>query len=327
MSAVLGTEPTAPVRWGFLGAGWIAHRALAPAVHAAAGAVLHAAAARDTARARTLGTSRVYESYEALIADPEVEAVYVSLTNEMHLPWAQAALEAGKHVLCEKPLGLSAAEVRTMAEAARRSDRLLVEAAWSRWHPRTRRAQAILASDAIGTVLAVEAGFTFGRVSERTFRLDPHRGGGALYDVGPYVVGAALWAVPVGQVSVIAVDCERHPDGVDLTTQARLRIGEATVATRTSMDEVYGEWLRIAGEHGRLSLDTPAYTSWLAASTMRLNTETDDLTFEFAPVDAYQLMIEQVSRRIRGDASAWLVPLEESLRAAEVMDAIRALSL
>ncbi len=326
MTALSGPGSTAPVRWGFLGAGWIAHRALAPAVHAASGAVLHAAAARDPARARTLGTGRVYDTYEALVEDPEVEAVYICLTNEAHLPWTLAALKAGKHVLCEKPLGLSAEEVRTMAEASRWTDRLVVEAAWSRWHPRTRRAEALVATDAIGPVRSVEAGFTFGRVSERTFRLDPHRGGGSLYDVGPYVVGAALWAVPDAEASVIAVDCERHPDGVDLTTQARLRIGDAAVATRTSIDEVYGEWLRIAGEHGRLTLDTPAYTSWLAASTLRLNTEAEDLTFDFAPVDAYQLMIEQVSRAIRGDASAWLVPLEESLRVAEVMDAIRELS-
>ena len=123
-----------PVRWGFLGAGGIARTALAPAVAAASGAVLHAVAARDPARAAALGPVRAYGDYAALLADDDVDAVYVALHNDAHLPWTLAALAAGKHVLCEKPLGLSAAEVDQMAAAA--GDRLVVEASWYRWHPR-----------------------------------------------------------------------------------------------------------------------------------------------------------------------------------------------
>src|SRR5439155_5482084 len=106
-------------RWGFLGAGWIAGRALAPAVHAAPGAVLYAVASRDVSRARALAPSGpVYDDYAALLDDPDVDAVYVSLTNEAHAPWSIAALSAGKHVLCEKPLAMTAAEVDAMSAAA-----------------------------------------------------------------------------------------------------------------------------------------------------------------------------------------------------------------
>ena len=121
---------TGPVRWGFLGAGNIAATALGPAVHAAEGAVLHAAAARDEDRAAALGPARAYGSYEALLADADVEAVYISLPNDLHLPWTLAALEAGKHVLCEKPLGLDAGQVDAVAQAAAAADRRVVEASW-----------------------------------------------------------------------------------------------------------------------------------------------------------------------------------------------------
>ncbi len=186
---------TAPVGWGFLGAGYIARAALAPAVHSADGAALVAAGARDIARAAALGPrGAAYGSYDEVLADPSVEAVYIALANDDHLPWAERALAAGKHVLCEKPLGLTAAEVRQMAATARAADRLLVEASWNRWHPRTRRAEALLRSGAIGAVRRVEAGFTFAGVAEDNYRLDPARGGGALYDVGCYATAAALWA-------------------------------------------------------------------------------------------------------------------------------------
>ncbi|HLY31357.1 MAG TPA: Gfo/Idh/MocA family oxidoreductase, partial [Ktedonobacterales bacterium] len=119
--------PESPVRWGFLGAGYIARTALAPAVHAASGAVLQAVAARDIDRARALRpVGAAYSAYEEVLADPDVDAVYLSLTNEAHAPWSIAAMQAGKHVLCEKPLAMSAAEVDAMSAVAASSGRLLV---------------------------------------------------------------------------------------------------------------------------------------------------------------------------------------------------------
>ena len=313
-----------PVRWGFLGAGFIAQRALAPAVHVADGAELAAVAARDVGRAAGFGpTGRAYGAYEALLEDPDVEAVYISLTNEAHHPLTLRALAAGKHVLCEKPLALDAGQVREMSAAAEESDRLLVEATWSRWHPRTRRAEAMLAAGTLGAVRSVDAGFTFSGVPEGNYRLDPERGGGSLYDVGPYAVGAALWAVPDGDVEVQEAEAVRHPSGVDLTTQARIRVGDADAVIRTSIDEGQGQWIRIVGERGTMVLDPPAHTSWLAPSTLTLHEADGELVLNFGPVDAYRSMVEHVSRAIRGDGNAWLFPLADSLRVAEALDAIR----
>src|SRR3954469_13651417 len=120
-----------PVRWGFLGAGMIAG-VLARAVQTAEGAVLQAVAARDLARAEGLRPVSAYDDYAAVVADDQVDAVYVALSNDLHRPWTIAALEAGKAVLCEKPLGLTAAEVDDMQAAAYAAGALLVEASWSR---------------------------------------------------------------------------------------------------------------------------------------------------------------------------------------------------
>ncbi len=314
---------TEPVRWGFVGAGWIAHRALAPAVHCADGAVLHAASSREPARAQTLGPVVTYEAYENLLGDDEVEAVYISLHNSAHLPWTLAALDAGKHVLCEKPLGLTADEVRVMAEAARAADRLVVEATWSLWHPRTQRARALIASDAIGPVHAVHAGFRFRGVPDGNYRLDPRHGGGALYDLGPYAVGAALWAVPGVDVAVEQCDVRRSAQGVDLSTDAQLLLGSARAHVRVSIDDDYGEWVRVEGERGSLELSSPAHTSWLAPSTLTVQQADETIVQHVAPLDPYQRMVEHVSRAVRGDTSAFVMPIDESVRVAEAMDAIR----
>jgi D-xylose 1-dehydrogenase (NADP+, D-xylono-1,5-lactone-forming) len=203
----------APVRWGFLGAGFVASKGMAPAVHAADGAVLQAVGARDAGRAAALEPAGSVGSYAQVCARDDVDAVYVSLPNNDHLHWVQVALEAGKHVLCEKPLGMDAAEVAVMRGAAQRADRLLVEAAWNRWHPRTRRIDELVAP--ITGQREVVAWFTFPGVPADNYRLDPARGGGALLDVGCYTVSAALAALGVddsgGGPGVDVVSVERTP--------------------------------------------------------------------------------------------------------------------
>ena len=180
----------APVRWGFLGAGYVASRAVAPAVHRSTGSVLQVVASRDTARAAALEPRRAVDSYTTVCQADDVDVVYVSLPNDRHLPWVVAALQAGKHVLCEKPLGLDGTQVALMADAAQASGSMLVEASWNRWHPRTRRVEALL-RDISGEVEA-RTWFTFTGVPTDNYRLDPDHGGGALLDVGCYAIAAAL---------------------------------------------------------------------------------------------------------------------------------------
>ncbi len=319
-----------PIRWGFLGAGYIASRALGPAVHAADGAVLQAAAARDLDRARALEPSgHSYTDYAAVCADPEVDVVYVALPGNDHLRWTLAALAAGKHVLCEKPLGADAAEVRRMTDAAARADRLLVEAAWNRWHPRTRRLLDLVADEAPrDPPLEVVAAFTFGGVPPDNFRLDPARGGGALYDVGCYcvAVSAALLTAPGQALDVRSVTTTIGPTGVDLTTVAELAGTRGTARITASIDAPEGQQLTVtAGTWGVESVGD-AFASWREPSRLRIHDASATRVEQFAAVDAYQCMVEAVSRRVGGDPTAWVLPLAESAATAQTLDRIRGYS-
>ena len=311
-----------PVRWGFLGAGMISRVALAPAVHDADGAVLHAAGARDLERAQALLPQRAYEGYEAVLDDPEVDAVYLSLTNEQHLPWTLAALRAGKHVLCEKPLALTAAEVDEMAAAAQAADRRLVEASWYRWHPRVRLAQERLA--AIGDVRHVAAGFRFDHPKDAGYRLEPARGGGALYDVGCYAVSACLWAVGRGLPDEVAARTELGPTGVDVDTRLILSWDDGVAAeAHAGMAGPESQWLVITGDKGELELRDRPYTAWKDTDTeLWVSDGSGTERLAVAATDAYRGMVQEVSSVLRG-GPGWVLPLEESRHTAVVLDAAR----
>jgi xylose dehydrogenase (NAD/NADP) len=312
-----------PVRWGFLGAGGIARTALAPAVHAAAGATLQAAAARDVERAQGLGPVSSYGDYEALLADDQVDAVYISLSNEMHLPWSVAALRAGKAVLCEKPLALTAAEVDEMASVALETGQLLVEASWYRWHPRIRLAQQRLPT--IGAVRHVAAGFAFDGQLTGNYRLEPGRGGGALYDVGCYAVSACLWAVGEGLPAEVVARSSYGDTGVDLRTEAILTWGSGAEAeVQAGISGSQGQWLVITGERGEVELRDAPYTSWTDDATeLWVSDGTDTERMPVAAADAYRLMVEEVSSVLRG-GPGWVLPVSESRQTAAVLDASRA---
>ena len=321
------SSQTGPVRWGFLGAGRIATRALAPALAASSNAVLQVVGARDVARAEALRPVRAVAAYEEVLADPDVEAVYISLTNEAHRPWVEASLRAGKHVLCEKPLGLSADEVRSMARCAQDNDRLLVEAFWYRWHPRNRAVEDLLATGGIGQVQRVDAWFTFaGRFEDTEYRLDPARGGGALYDLGCYCLSAAAAGLGPRELKATKASFASAGSGVDLTADAELTFADGTAArVHCSMDEPGSQGVEYTGSAGRVTLPKPALTAGsdeAASLVLHRDSHGDELR-RFEPVDAYSLMVQAFSERVRG-REAWVVPLEHSLLVAEWSDAVRA---
>jgi predicted dehydrogenase len=307
------------VRWGFLGAGFVATRGVAPALHAADGAVLQVVGARDLGRAEALGPARAVTSYADVCAADDVDAVYLSLPNDDHLPWVLAALAAGKHVLCEKPLALDAQQVAEMTGAALAADRLLVEASWNRWHPRTRRIEELLAG--LAGAREVESWFTFSGVPQGNYRLDPARGGGALYDVGCYAIGAAQIALG-DKMRVTAAEASLGTGGVDLTTSAVIEsdLGTARITASFERAESQGWLVRTPG----LSVEVqhPAFTSWREPSELVVEDAGERRVEQFVACDAYQLMIEAVSARIRGE-EAWVLPLSTSLAVARTLDDVR----
>jgi len=313
---------TSPVRWGFLGAGFVASRGVAPVVHEAFNAVLQVVAARDLDRARSLEPVRAVASYAEVCTADDVDAVYLSLPNDAHLPWVLAALEAGKHVLCEKPLALDAAQVAELSAAAQRSGALLVEAAWNRWHPRTRRVEELLID--VTSPVESRTWFTFTGVPADNYRMDVSRGGGALLDVGSYATAAALLALGE-DARVTSADQHLGSTGVDLTTNAILSspLGTAQITGSFEREESQGWTVRSPGLE--IEVPHPAFTSWREPSSLLVVEDGAERTETFDPCDAYLLMVEAVSDRIRG-GDAWVLPVSTSLSVARALDQIAELA-
>ena len=184
----------AKLRWGILGCARITRRGLIPGIRESATGTLHSLASRDGATARAwaaeFGVPKAYGSYEEVVADPEVDAIYIPLPNELHRAWTERAADAGKHVLCEKPMAMSATEARAMVEHCRARRVVLREAFMWRHQPRTAEILRRVADGAIGELRLIRSSFSF-PIDMNDWRLDAARGGGALWDVGTYGVSTA----------------------------------------------------------------------------------------------------------------------------------------
>jgi predicted dehydrogenase len=258
-----------------------------------------AIASRDNERARRMADgfegARAAASYEEMLADPEIDAVYIPLVNSDHKPWTLRALEANKHVLCEKPLAMNAGEAEEMAAAAKRTGKHLMEAAMYRFHPRTR---AFVES--IADPIYVQASFGFTLKNKTDYRLDSAMGGGALLDVGFYVVSVARWIL--GEpIEVLARS--RLRDGTDMTTSALLRFpGGETAAVWASFESAEDQDLTVVTRQGAYRIGRPF--NW-----------PDE-------VDQYRLMVESFGDSVLRDRPV-AVPVGESIANMRVLDRIR----
>lgn len=312
------------IKWGFLGASWVASTALVPAVADANNATLYAVASRDPERSQKLNPTKVHATYEDLISDPGVDAVYISLANHLHLEWATKALNAGKHVLCEKPLATSHAEAKLMANAAKANDKLLVEAVWTRWHPRFERMVELVRQGDIGQLQNIDSAFTFTTTFTENYRLVLEMGGGSLLDVGPYQ--AHVWAALSSKASTLKIDSASAnigPTGIDLTTQVSATLDESvSISALTSFEQEEKQSLVISGDVAKIEFPQgQAFTSWKEASSIQIG----DYVENFAPVDPFTLMIEAFGKRIDGEP-VWLPSLRESLWVMDALDKIKAFS-
>jgi predicted dehydrogenase len=265
----------------------------------------------------------VHDSYDALLTDPTVEIVYVALHNSAHLEWSTRALLSGKHVVCEKPLGLTTEEVLVMTRIARAQERLLVEACWNRWHPRTRLLEQILQNGDLGTIRSVQATFVGRPPHPGNFRLDPQLGGGALHDVGCYAVAATLLAFNWQHPTVVCAHQRTAEGGVDVTTSAQLRFPTGSASIRTGLTGEGIETLVIVGDAGEAELERPAFTAGSATARLSWHTATHGKrSIDFPPVNPYRLMVDSVASAACG-SNAFVVTLSESLAISETMDSIR----
>lgn len=288
------------VGWGVLGAAWIAGRAVLPAIAASRNGRLVAIASRDQEKARRMAANhpgaRVLDSYEAVLADPDVDAVYIPLVNNLHREWTLRCLDAGKHVLCEKPLGMNAREAGEMADAATASGRLLMEAFMYRFHPRIGAFVAALTDP-----LYVHATFGFRLDDPGNYRLRAPLGGGALLDVGCYTVSVARWIM--GEPATVTART-RDSGGVDLTVSAILGFeGGETASIWASFESREEQSLEVVTRERTERFERP-FSSWRD------------------PEDPYQLMVESFADSVLLDRPV-AIPLAESIANMTVLDRIR----
>lgn len=254
-------DPGRPLRWGILGTGRITPR-LVRAIGASEGGELLAVASRDEARARAYADRhaipRAYGSYEALLADPDLHVVYIALPNHLHTPWSVRAMDAGRHVLCEKPIAVSLAEMDQLEAAQRRTGRVVAEAFMALHHAQNRRALALIGEGAIGEVRLVRGSFSFDIEQETDPRLDPAMAGGCLWDLGGYLVNMAQAIAGTAPVEVQGMAVV-GASGVDERFTGQLRFpGDLLAQLDCSFRMPAREQVEVVGSRGVLTL-APAF--------------------------------------------------------------------
>jgi predicted dehydrogenase len=252
---------TEPVRWGVLGCADIARRKVIPAMGTSTLSRVDAIASRslDTAAAVAgeLGIPRPYGSYDELLADPEIEAVYIPLPNHLHPEWTERAAAAGKHVLCEKPLAMTATEARAMIAACDAAGVKLMEAFMYRLHPLWARVRGLVADGAIGEVLAIQSFYSYRNLDPLDIRNTPGAGGGALYDIGCYPVNVARMMFG-SEPTDVSASIRRDPRfGTDVVTSVILDFEGAHATFTCSTQAEDAQRVDIVGTDGRLVVEIP----------------------------------------------------------------------
>ncbi|HWQ24397.1 MAG TPA: Gfo/Idh/MocA family oxidoreductase [Gaiellaceae bacterium] len=308
------------IRLGLLSTAHI-NRLVIPAARASEKVELVAVASRDQHRAEEYaarwGIERAYGSYEALLADPDVDAVYISLPNHLHCEWSIRAVEAGKHVLCEKPLSRRAADVERVFDAAERAGRLVTEAFMYRHHPQTARLVALVREGAIGELRLVRSAFSYALYDPENIRLRPEAEGGGLMDVGCYCVSASR--LLAGEPERVFGEAYVGPSGTDWVFAGLMRFPGDVLALfdcGTSLPE--RDELEAIGTEGSLFLDDPWHCR---EPVLELRRDGGIERIELDPADPYRLELENLAAAIHGEAPL-LLGREDAVAQARTLEAL-----
>jgi predicted dehydrogenase len=315
-------------RWGILGVAKIALEKVIPAIQAGATGEVVAIASRSHAKAQAAADrfriSRAYGSYEELLADADVDAVYIPLPNHLHVPWSIRALEAGKHVLCEKPIATSASEAATLMAVASRSGRLVQEAAMVRTHPRWLGARELLRNGRIGQLRSITGFFSYFNESPTNIRHDPAMGGGALLDIGFYPVTLARFLFEAEPVRVIGATEIDPRFGVDRLTSAILQFARGHAIFTCSTQMMPHQSADILGTHGRIGMDIPwsmppDRSSRLVVEDLARPGQPDEVSFPAC--DQWSLQNDRFCEAIAAGSAA-PIPIEDAVANMRTLDAI-----
>ena len=311
-------------KWGILSTANIGRKVVTSAIQASAGSEVVAVASRDKTQAEKyaeeLAIPQAYGSYEELLEDPNITAVYNPLPNSLHLPWTLRALESGKHVLCEKPLGLTAAECRQMNEVAEASGVVLMEAFMYRFHDRTQRLFELAQDGTFGTLQLIRARFAFTVADAENIRLSAPLGGGALMDVGCYCVNVARSLAGAQPKAVQALATWRQD--VDETLTATLEFENGlTAQIDCALNQPRYERVELFGTEGFCEVES-AFLPGSGETKLAYTTRQAGVTqLEFSAQNQYEKMVEHFARCVTEGRS----PKYGALEAAQNMAVIEAL--
>jgi len=319
------------VRWGVLGVARIAVNHVIPAMQQGEWSEVAGIASRDAGRAReaadSFGIPKAYGSYEELLADPEIEAIYNPLPNHLHVPWSIRAAEAGKHVLCEKPIGLNVGEALKLMAARDRTGVLMGEAFMVQVHPQWRRIVELVRGGRIGKLRSAVCTFSFFRLEADNIRNIREFGGGGLMDIGCYAIKTSRMVFgeePARVAATLARD-PRFGD-IDMLTSAILEYPSGHCIFTCSTQIALQQSIRFYGTEGRLEPEIPFNAAATRVSRITIDDGRDlngggAVVEEFAPCNQYQLQGDAFSRAIR-EGGEVPVPLEDAVKNMAVIDAV-----
>ncbi len=314
------------LRWGVLSTARIAREKVIPAIQLSRSGRVVAIASRSADRARSVASAlhigASFASYEALLASPEVDAVYIPLPNHMHVDWAIRSLEAGKHVLCEKPIGLSEWDAQRLLRAAiLRPDLVVAEAFMYRYHPQWQRVRQMVAGGAVGALRTVQTFFSYYNVDPANIRNRANIGGGALMDIGCYGISVSrllFGREPIRSCAIVQMD---PAFSTDRLTSGLLDFGEGTATFSCATQVHRHQSVQILGDAGRIEIEIPfnappdhATRIWHESASGR-----DTITFEAA--DQYALQADAFAGAVFGSRGE-LPILEDALSNMRVIDAV-----
>lgn len=307
------------VNWGVLGYARIAKNSIIPAIARADNARVYGVASRHQDVLPVGEWQQSYGDYAVLLADDAIQAVYIPLPNSLHKEWVIRALEAGKHVLCEKPIGLTADEAREMHQVATQHNRLLMEAFMYQYTDRVRVIKQVLESGELGELRHINVSFRFLLDRPGTIKMQPALGGGALYDVGCYPVN--FIGLVTGRLPVSCKAVSETEQGVDTNLSALLQYDDGLIANIHCGFNAFGRnYAEIIGTKGMLVVDKPFLDD---AGALYLHTNEGVRELPVRESDRYQAEIRHFSSAILNEPSR-LIPLDETIRNMQVLDMIRA---
>ncbi|NOZ70622.1 MAG: Gfo/Idh/MocA family oxidoreductase [Chloroflexi bacterium] len=314
------------VRWGVLSTAKIGTQKVIPAMQQGQYSQIDAIASRNLGRARTaaseLGIAKAYGSYEDLLADPDIDAVYIPLPNHMHVPWSIKAIEAGKHVLCEKPIGLNVAEAQALLEAAQQHPELKVmEAFMYRFHPQWRRAKQLVQSGEIGDLRTIQSFFSYYNVNPADVRNQADIGGGGLMDIGCYCISLARFLFDSEPERINGI-VEFDPSfGIDRLASGMLDFGRGTSTFTCATQLAPYQRVNIMGTTGRVEIEIP-FNAPNDRPTRLWHQHGDTIDeIEFDICDQYTIQGDIFSQAILNDTPV-PTPLTDAVANMKVIEAV-----